>query len=54
MAIHQAQAALYFVLSDFTRARAEGARVLALAQRVGRGRGGYRLGRDGYGLHVGA
>ena len=36
MAIHQAQAALYFVLSDFTRARAEGARVLALAQRVGK------------------
>ena len=35
MAIHQARANLYFILSDFERSRAEGERFLALAQRVG-------------------
>ena len=35
MAIHQAKANLYFVLSDFTSARAEGERLLALARQAG-------------------
>ncbi|MCI0440447.1 MAG: hypothetical protein L0177_15140, partial [Chloroflexi bacterium] len=33
--IHQAKADLYFMLSDFERARAEGERLLVLARRVG-------------------
>ena len=48
MAIHQAKANLYFVLSDFERARAEGERLLALARRAGdRVREGGSPGRDG-------
>ena len=35
MGIHQARSQLYFVLSDFERARAEGERLLVLARRVG-------------------
>ena len=35
MAIHQAKAHLYFVLSDFTSAWAEGERLLALARQAG-------------------
>jgi class 3 adenylate cyclase/tetratricopeptide (TPR) repeat protein len=35
MAIHQARAELYHVLSDFKRARAEGERLLALARQAG-------------------
>ena len=35
MAIYQARANLYFILSDFERSRAAGERFLALAQRVG-------------------
>jgi class 3 adenylate cyclase/tetratricopeptide (TPR) repeat protein len=35
MTIYQAKANLYFVLSDFARARAEGERLLALARRTG-------------------
>jgi class 3 adenylate cyclase/tetratricopeptide (TPR) repeat protein len=35
MAIHQARAHLYFILSDFKRARAEGKRLLIFAQRAG-------------------
>jgi class 3 adenylate cyclase/tetratricopeptide (TPR) repeat protein len=35
MAIHRARAALYFVLSDFARARAEGQQVAALARDAG-------------------
>jgi tetratricopeptide (TPR) repeat protein len=35
MAIHRAKADLYFVLSDFKRARTEGERLLALARRAG-------------------
>ena len=39
MAIHQARANLYFILSDFKSSRAEGERLLALARRAGdRGR----------------
>jgi tetratricopeptide (TPR) repeat protein len=35
MAIHQAKANLYFVMSDFARSRAEAERLLALVRRVG-------------------
>jgi tetratricopeptide (TPR) repeat protein len=35
MAIHRARSQLYFVLSEFERARAEGERLLALARQVG-------------------
>ena len=35
MAIHQAKADLYFILSDFERSRAEAERLLALARRAG-------------------
>ena len=35
MAIHQAKCALFFVLSDFERSRAEGERVLEIARSVG-------------------
>ena len=33
--IHQARSALYFLLSDFDRSRAETERVIALARRIG-------------------
>ena len=48
MAIHQAKAHLYFVLSDFERSRAEGERLLTLARQAGdRVSEGSSPGRDG-------
>ena len=49
MAIHQAKADLYFILSDFERSRAEAERLLALARRAGdRVREGVALARMGH------
>ena len=54
IAIHQARSALYFLVSDFDRSRAEAERVAALARQDGRPRPGRPgAGRDRMGVDVG-